>query len=345
MNFDKHKYKLGYRIALFLIFGVIHNSLVSAQTTAGNAIYNFIELPNSAKMTALGGVNISSIGNDMGLAMYNPALLNSAMNNELQIGVKPYFAGIQQYDLYGAKYAERQKITWAMGVHFLDYGSINMTDIAGNEIGWMHPNDYSIQFSGASDYIPHFRIGSTIKYISSSYGLYKSNAFALDIGLKYLSTDQLTQISLLVKNIGTPIGSDAHHQELPFNILLGWTKKMEFAPLQFSLTADRLSVWNNLYYDPIYANAQSITTPNQLQNIFNHLTVGSEIFIGKQVDIDLGYNIIRRYDLNIQNQSNGLNGFATGVGLNLDRIKVQYGTSFFQSNAYHHFSINYHLKK
>ncbi len=338
-----HRQKLGFFIVLLQLFLILNGVSSFAQTTAGNAVYSFLELPYSAKITALGGVNISSIGNDLGISMYNPSLLSAEQDNQLHIGIKPYFAGIQQYDLLSTKYWERNKITWGVGVHFLDYGNINMTDIAGNDIGVMHPNDYAIQFSAASDYIPNIRIGSTLKYIHSNYGLYKSNAVAMDIGLKYLSANNLSQVSLLVKNVGMQIGNETHKQELPFNLILGWTRKMEFAPIQFSLTADRLSVWNNSYYDPIYAQSQTTSSPSHLQNVFNHLTIGSEVFIGKQVDLDFGYNIIRRYDLNIQEQSNGLNGFSTGMGLKLERLNFQYGTSFFQNNLYHHFSMNYQL--
>jgi len=338
-----HKQKLGFFMTLFSLLVLLNSSI--AQTTAGNAVYNFLELPSSPKITALGGINISSIGNDLGLAMYNPSLLNEAMEHQLYIGIKPYFAGIQQYDVMNAQYWEQKKISWGLGVHYLDYGNINMTDVAGNDIGQMHPSDYAVQLSASSDYIPNIRIGSSLKYIHSNYGLYKSSAVAMDIGLKYLSSNKLSQVSLLVKNVGMQIGSETHKQDLPFNLILGWTKKMEYAPLQFSLTADRLSVWNNSYYDPVYAQAQTASAPSQLQNVFNHLTIGSEIFIGQQVNIDLGYNIIRRYDLNIQDQSNGLNGFSSGMGLKLERMNLQYGGSFFQSNLYHHFSLTYQLKK
>ena len=338
-----HKQKLGFFMTLFSLLVLLNSSI--AQTTAGNAVYNFLELPSSPKITALGGINISSIGNDLGLAMYNPSLLNEAMEHQLYIGIKPYFAGIQQYDVMNAQYWEQKKISWGLGVHYLDYGNINMTDVAGNDIGQMHPSDYAVQLSASSDYIPNIRIGSSLKYIHSNYGLYKSSDVAMDICLKYLSSNKLSQVSLLVKNVGMQIGSETHKQDLPFNLILGWTKKMEYAPLQFSLTADRLSVWNNSYYDPVYAQAQTASAPSQLQNVFNHLTIGSEIFIGQQVNIDLGYNIIRRYDLNIQDQSNGLNGFSAGMGLKLERMNLQYGGSFFQSNLYHHFSLTYQLKK
>ncbi len=343
IRFDDHQQKLGFFLTFFSLLAILNSSI--AQTTAGNAVYNFLELPNSAKITALGGLNISSIGNDLGLATYNPSLLNEEMDHQLYIGIKPFFAGIQQYDVMSAQYWAQKKISWGLDVHYLDYGNINMTDIVGNDIGQMHPSDYAVQLSAACDYIPNIRIGSSLKYIHSNYGLYKSSAVAMDIGLKYLSSNNLSQVSLLVKNVGMQIGNETHKQDLPFNLILGWTKKMEYAPLQFSLTADRLSVWNNSYYDPVYAPAQTTSAPSQLQNVFNHLTIGSEIFIGQQVDIDFGYNIIRRYELNIQDQSNGLNGFSAGMGLKLERMNLQYGGSFFQSNLYHHFSLTYQLKK
>lgn len=337
--------KLGVLLLTILIFALLPSKPISAQTTAGNAIYNFLELPYSAKITALGGVNISSMSNDLGLAMYNPSLFNASMDKNIAVSVKPFFAGIQQYDFVNANYWKQKKITWSAGVHYINYGNINMTDIAGNNIGTMHPNDYSVQISAASDYIQHFSIGATLKFINSNYGIYKSSGLAMDIGLKYLSENQLNQASILVRNMGTQISNGSNPQELPFNIIVGWTKKLENAPLQFSLTADRMSVWNNLYYDSTFASQQGLAAPNKLQNVFNHLTISATLSLNKQLDVDLGYNFLRRYDLNIQNQANGFNGLAAGLSFKLERTSLQYGTSYFQQNSYHHFTIAYQIKK
>lgn len=95
-----------------------------AQTTIGNiggkesnAVYNFLNLPHSAKASALGGINISHIQPDLGLAMYNPALLTPTMDSWLHLSVKPYLADIKQYDFSGAKYIE-QKNSARMGCAF-----------------------------------------------------------------------------------------------------------------------------------------------------------------------------------------------------------------------------------
>ena len=344
-NYIHYTKKLGLIVLLTLSIHVLNIKLLHAQTTAGNAIYNFLSLPYSAKITALGGVNISSLGDDVGMAMYNPSMLTPSMDKNLVLSVKPFFAGIQQYDFMQVKYWGKKKITWSTGVHYMNYGNINMTDFAGNEIGTMRPSDYAVQLSAASDYIHHFSIGASIKFIHSNYGLYKSSGMAMDVGLKYLSENQLYQGSILVNNMGVQFNNGHSQKELPFNIIMGWSQKLENAPLQFSLTADRLSVWNNVYFDPVYAQKQGEAAPNNLQHLINHLTLGAELSIGKQFDFDLGYNFIRRYDLNIQNQSNGLNGFAAGFGIKLERMNIQYGTSFFQQNSYHHFTVAYKTKK
>ena len=335
----------GFIVISFLIGFVLSVNSAKAQTTAGNAVYNFLELPYSAKSTALGGLNISSMGLDLGLAMYNPSLLMPGMDNQINVSVKPFYAGIQQYDVSGAKQWERKKVTWGWGIHFLDYGNIPVTDIAGNELGTMHPNDYLLQVSAASNYIENFRIGSSFKLIHSSYGMYQSTGMAMDIALKYLAPSRLSQASILVKNIGTQIKSSGSKQDVPFNLILGWSKKLASAPIQFSVTADRLSVWNNLYYDANFSLAQGESAPSHLQNLFNHLIIASEVYIGNQVDIDLGYNFMRRFDLNVQNQVNGMNGISTGIGMRYTNMYIQYGTAFFQRNMYHHFSLTYQLKK
>ena len=109
----------------------------------------------------------------------------------------------------------------------------------------------------------------------------------MDIGLTYASPNHLSQASILVKNVGTQLSSSGTKQELPFNLILGWSKKLALAPIQFSVTADRLSVWNRSYFNPQYADAFGINPASSLQNLFNHLTLGTELYIGEQVDLNL----------------------------------------------------------
>ena len=326
------------------IGGKLNSNHLHAQTTAGNAVFNFLKLPATAKATSLGGLNISAIGKDLGLAMTQPALLTTNMNGDLQVSVKPYFAGIQQYDVNGAS---KLKSNWVIGwgVHFMDYGNIEQTDLLGNTYGMTNPNEYAIQLGIAKTYQEHFHFGTQIKFIQSAYGPYRSSGIAMDVGVRYLAPSGLSQWSILLQNVGTQLKHFQVKEELPLNLILGWSKKLANAPLQFSVTAERLSVWNDTYYDLDFYNQESYNQPGSLQNVFNHLILGTQLYMGKEFEIDLGYHFARRFELNIPNQPNSLNGLSTGFSFPYKRMQFQYGTGFFQKNSYHHFTLHYALKQ
>ena len=330
-------------LIVFIAFFVSASSARAQQSNA-NEVYQFLTLPYSAKATALGGINISHLGSDLGLAMYNPALLDPSMDKVVHLSVKSYFSNIQQYDFSGAHYLPKKNWVIGWGLHYMGYGNINMTDVSGNEMGNFLANDYVAQVSMASLFRKNINLGATLKLIQSNYGIYKSSGLAMDLSMVYTSSNQLLRASILANNVGSQLSSYTEKERLPLNIIMGVSKKLESAPIQFSLTAQRLSIWNNTFYDPSFYTSEGYKAPSTAQDIFNHLIMGAEANIAEQVSIDFGYNFIRRFDLNIQNQQNWFNGFSAGLGFKLPRVTIQYGNAFFQRNLYHHFSIFYSLK-
>jgi hypothetical protein len=94
-----------------------------------------------------------------------------------------------------------------------------------------------------------------------------------------------------------------------------------------------------------FYNAEGYKKPGSLQNLFNHLVLGSQLYIGENFELDLGYHFARRFELNLPNQPNSLNGLSAGFGFPYKRIQFQYGTGFFQKNSYHHFTLQYALQQ
>ena len=86
-----HRQGLGFLLSVILMCSIVIPKQVIAQTTAGNSVFNFLELPYSAKATALGGINISSMGRDLGLAMFNPSLLDKSMQHQLHLRLRHQF--------------------------------------------------------------------------------------------------------------------------------------------------------------------------------------------------------------------------------------------------------------
>lgn len=318
---------------------------IAGQSIGGNAVFNFVTLSPSAKTTALGGLNISHLNADLGMAVYQPAFLNKEMNGQLHLSVKPYLASINQYNFNGAHFINKANTTIGWGVQYMDYGTISVTDIAGNELGNFRPNEYALHLSAATTYQKNFKIGASFKFLQSKYGIYHSNGIAADVGIMYAPYSGLTKWAILVNNVGVQLTKFNQKENLPFNITAGVSKKLANAPFQFSLTAQRLTVWDNTYNDPLYNALEGFKSPSKYQNLFNHLIVASEINLGPSVNIDLGYNFLRRFDLNIQNQKNSLNGFSAGCNFLVNNVQMQYANAFFQNNLNHHFTIIYQLKK
>ena len=231
----------------------------------------------------------------------------------------------------------------AFGINYFDYGTLPETDAAGNILGNFHPTDYVAQAMASHSYLEHWFGGITAKFISSNYGLYKSNGLAFDIGVSYYDSAVFFQTSFLIKNLGTQLKTyDGVKEDLPFDIELGITKKLTKAPIQFSLTAHHLQALNIYYNDSSFNN--SIGDNNRhtstINKIFSHLIFATQIFVSKEIELTAAYNFLNRYDLNVYNTANGLNGFTLGVGLYLKKIHIRYATGFYQQNMFHQIGLN-----
>ncbi len=338
---------LQYMRFLLLLFFFFYTSTTIGQTLGGNAIFNFVNQPNSAQLAALGGINISTISNDVGLTFHNPSLLRKKMHQQISTSFNSFFAGTSNYSLSAANHFNKIDATAAIGVNYFNYGKNMQTDAIGNTLGSFIANDYVVQTSLAKQYKNSWFLGATLKYINSNYATYKSNGIAVDVGLSYLDTTSFLQFSFLVKNIGSQLkkyNTLSNKEELPFDVQIGITKKLAKAPIQFSLTAHQLQNANILYNDTLYnaseGNEDYKKKSFTIEKIFAHLVLATQIFIGNKVELTTGYNFLRRHDLNAFNTANNLNGFTFGFGMLLHKFHFRYATGFYQQNMYNQISIN-----
>ncbi len=317
-----------------------------AQTLGGNAVFSFLAQPASAQLSALGGVNISNISNDVSMAFHNPALLRDGMNRQLSTSFNSFLAGIRNYGATNAWHLENAKTNIAVGANYFDYGTIPQTDATGNVLGSFRPVDYVVQVMASREYHERFWYGITMKYINSSYGQYRSSGLAFDVGVAYYDSASQLQVSVLVKNMGTQLktydGSN-RKEELPFDLQAGITKRLENAPFQFSVTAHHLQKFNTYYNDTAFRAAEGENgygAGTGLQKVFSHIVLSAQLFLNEKLEINTGYNFQRRQDLNAYNVTSGLNGFTFGAGLLLNKLHIRYATGFYQSNLFHQLSLN-----
>jgi hypothetical protein len=331
-----------------LLFCLLCSTCLKAQTLGGSAVYNFLHLPAAPALSAAGGVNVSIDSRDVGLATNNPALLRPELHSQLALNFNAYFAGIKAWQLGGVYDVKKWGTTLAASLVYLDYGSIDQTDIYGSTNGSFRPRDLSFQLSAARAYGPRWHYGLSAKIISSSYGAYGSTGIAFDLGLHYSDTAKHFSAGLLAKNMGGQLNTyGGVHEDLPFDLQVGLTQRLSRAPFGFSLTIQNLHRFNTLYNDTTfnndngYANKASFTT-----RLFNHVILATHIYLGKNLEATAGYNFQRRSELNIGNSGNGMNGFSAGFRARFSRLQIQYARAWFQRNgAYNQLGLQLPLQR
>jgi hypothetical protein len=335
-----------------LIFGLFLTPVASSQTLGGNSVFNFLKLPNTPQLTALGGVNVSQTSNDAGMAFYNPSLLRPSMHTQMNAVFNDFYSGITTYHLSLGYRSASLNTNFLWGVHYFNYGSLKETDPSGNILGSFRPTDWVMQISASRSYLQKWNYGIALKFINSNYGQYRSNGIAADASVLFHDSANLFSASLLAKNMGFQLKTYAHGSpdDLPFDLVAGLSKRLAHAPFSFSITAHHLHQFDIRYNDTSFNNDNAIGESNDkkfvFDKIFRHFVFASQIYIGDNIEVSLAYNYLRRQELNVGKSGNGLNGFSIGVGALFNKIQIRYARAYYQNNtAYNQFGMNLQLNK
>lgn len=319
-----------------------------AQTLGGNSVYNFLKLPATALLTASGGVNASWKTNAVGLSANNPALLDPSLNSQLDLSFTGLPGGVHAYSLTGAYHRTDKETVFGGHIYFLDYGSLPQTDAAGNISGTFRPTDFVVQVSAARSYMENWHYGLSAKLIGSSYGPYRSVALAFDVGIHYTDTAHGFYAGLLAKNMGTQLKTYAGEgEDLPFDLEIGITKRLAHAPFGFSLTAQQVHHFDVHYNDTTFNNENELHPGNKFfDKLFNHFVAAAHIYVGANLEATIGYNQLRRSELNIGSTGNGLNGFSMGLRAQFSKLQVLYARANYQRNiSYNQLGITLQLNQ
>lgn len=150
---------------LLTIFAVV------AEAQESQTEYNFLRLPISAHAAALGGDNITIIEDDPTLGFSNPALAASVSDKTIGVNYMNYMSGANMGSASFNKVIN-DKMTWAVGAIYINYGSMKEVDENNVETGTFSANDVAV--GGTFTYLLAKNLvgGITAKFIYSSLGSY-----------------------------------------------------------------------------------------------------------------------------------------------------------------------------
>ena len=356
---------MSYSVLLILLILNSQFSIVHSQV-GGTATYSFLDLSPSAQVAALGGKVNSIVGDDPSPAFYNPGLLNSASDNCLSLNFINLFAGINfGYVAYSKSYSNIG--SFAAGIHYINYGKFTEADNSGLIIGNFTAAEYAFNLT-YSRILPKFprlpglpiltkldstlSVGVNIKPVLSVFERYTSHGLLADVGVTYRHPDDLFVGALVFRNIGgqlTPY-SDGGREPVPFEIQLGFSQKLQYAPFRFSILLqhlERLQLgYNKVNYNP--APGQKPVREEDLKKGFDlildetmrHVIVGIEFFPFQGLILRAGYNYNRRQEMKIETRP-AMVGFSWGLGIHLSKFRFDYARSVWHlAGATNHISLN-----
>lgn len=339
------------RLLIFLLM-MVCSSLGFAQV-GGKYIYNFLNMNTSSRQAALGGTLITVCDDDPSLLLYNPSLISKRQHTALEVSAVDYFSNAA----YGsAVYSHTfNKVgSFAFGMQFVNYGKFEGTDECGNETGYFHAGDYAATVAWGRQLDSSFSIGADLKMIYSTYESYHSFGLAVDVAGSYVNAKKRLALSLLVRNIGSPIVNyvPGQFEKLPFDIQVSFSQKFKFLPVRYHISLHHLYRWNMAYVgsnDPLLkydALTQAPIYPTKaaqfFDNFFRHITFGLEIIPAKYLSIYLAYSHNRHQEMRIP-QKRTLAGISYGFTVNIHSIRIGFSRAHYATGAtpnFFDFSVN-----
>jgi hypothetical protein len=322
----------------------------------GKHAYEFLNLPASARITALGGHLISVQDEDVTLALANPATLNDKMHNRLSFSHNFHFADIQNgYIAYGRK-IEKWGLNTHIGIQYIKYGDFTYSDILGNQNGTFSAGETAFVLGASKKVAERITIGTNIKGVFSNLESYSSTGLLMDVGVNYAKDSSGLILSLLVKNMGTELTTyTGTKYGTPLDVQIGISKRLKYLPFRFSIIGQKLHIANLRYDDPDKTTQTDIFGApikvnkfgDAIDNLFRHLVFNGEFMLGKNENLRLrfGYNHLRRKELSLST-FRSLSGFSLGFGIKINAFKLDYGVGYYHiAGATNHISVSTDLGK
>ncbi len=312
---------------LFLI--LLFTSLQLFSQVGGESIYNFLNIPGSARQAALGG-NVLTLMDDINQPSWNPATINDSHHNIFSVSYLNYLADLNIATVAYA-YKINDKIgTFHTAINYLNYGKFIGADEQGLETGSFKAYDLAFSIGYAYN-IPNsnFYIGANLKFINSVIENYSSLGIGTDLAILFNAKDVPYNFTLVVRNLGYQVTAyDETKEDLPTQIDFGISYKLQNVPIRWFLTIDNLQKWDISVSNPSnnITDIDGTVTEEEIKffdNAIRHFTIGTELFSENAFNIRLGYNFRRSKELMLIDKRT-FSGFTAGFGLKMNKLKFNY---------------------
>lgn len=188
---------------LFVLAGFFEN--IFPQTYAGSSAGQFLKIGVGARAEGMGSAFVA-VSNDASAIYWNPAVISRLENNSALFS-HTYWLAETSHNFAGI-------IVKLMNGHSLalNYTSLTMDDMqVTNEFyqegtgEYFSVSDMALGISYAFNLTNDFSVGFTAKYILQNIWHMNASAFALDVGIFYLTPVEGLSLGMSITNVGSKI--------------------------------------------------------------------------------------------------------------------------------------------
>ena len=303
--------------------------------TGGRNTFEFLNLPASARASALGSNLLSINDNDISLIYTNPSLINPALHNSISLSFVDFYSDISYgYATYARSFS--QTGTFAGTMQYINYGTFTQADPTGQQQGTFTASEVSLNLGWGRQLDTNFSIGANIKGIYSSFETYNASGLAVDVAGSWIIPEERISISLIARNIGLQLTQyrPGSREPLPFDLALAFSKRLEHVPLRFSIVVNNLHKWDLTYEDPLLIKKDPLSGEQKKTSglkgipdkVMRHIVFGAEFQPVRALSLRLGYNYQRRQQLKVESSMSTV-GFSWGLGLRINKFQFNYARS------------------
>ena len=290
--------------------------------------FGFLQMEPSARAAALGGSLSGLYGDDVNVLFYNPALLNESMHRSFSLSYLNFLHDVNAGFLAYSRVVPAVG-TVAVGLRFLSWGDVSGRDESGEDTGSFGATDVALTVGAAREAGDRLRYGANLHLVRSNIASFNALALAADAGIAYHVPDHGLTFSASLNNLGRALDSfGAVDDELPLDLRVAVSKRLQHVPLLLSLTA-----YNLHQPDDVTDDAGAVN------HAFQFLKIGTEFQFSEAFQIRFGYNHRRHEQLKTSSRLD-LAGFGAGFGIRLASVNVDYSFSSWSSaGGLHQFTV------
>ena len=213
-------------LAVLLALAAAAGAADFEKNAVGTTGAQLLQLDVGARGIAMGGA-YSSVTNDVYSLYWNPAGLARVPRMSAIFVYTNYVADISfQSGAIAARVNDTAVISG--GFRYADYGTVNHTDLSGNDLGTFTPKDYVMEAGWGqsvydlSDSEVDVNVGVAGRWLHSDY-LMHADGYSGDIGMlaRFYHGNYAYDFSFVAQNMGVGQSFDKRRDTMPFQVRLG----------------------------------------------------------------------------------------------------------------------------